>query len=94
MDNIREAGRVRELIVREYNQRFDKQFGKKTLQFIVKQIDIVSMSAAMSSGLAGRHYTLVIADVTYNAMVQHGEKINKMLQVLGAPVIGEIIKYG
>jgi len=92
VDNAREAKRVNRIMTQEWEYGFYRKLEAPVLVGIKNRTDIMPIKVALTSGTIGKHYTLVIADITYAAMAQDGKKINKMLQELGAPVIGDVIK--
>ena len=92
VDNRREVKRITRVMTQEWEYGFYRKLGRETLTTIEKRTDILPVKIALNwGGLAGKHYSLVIADITYAAMVQDGKKINKMLQYIRAPIIGDVI---
>ncbi len=91
VDSEREAKRINAVMAQEWRYGFYRKLGLTTLNTIRDRTDIMSIATALHRGTIGKHYTLVVADITYEAMTRDGEKINKMLQYIGAPIIGDVI---
>lgn len=86
------VGRIKEVIRREYSLAYHERFGKETLEFISSRVDLMPVGIALSGGTIGKRYTLVIGDLALASVELYGKALNRMVQRIGAPFIGEVIK--
>ena len=91
VDSEREAKRINTVMTQEWEYGFYRKLGAATLATVKDRTDIMSVSHFLHKGVIGKNYTLVIADLTYETIMNHGKDLRTTLQYYNAPVIGDVI---